>query len=132
MFPPTMLAQLARRAVWHWPRVSFPSTRGPNERATLEREAFLQHVRELVRQETKRRLEIAPEQHPHSPHALNPVSPAAKWLHLTHLKVASEVAGTMHPLTASSTGRPAASSALPRVRRPNREAFTRPVLARVM
>ncbi|MEV5758393.1 hypothetical protein AB0L61_16735 [Streptomyces tendae] len=75
------------------------------EREAAEREAFLQHVRELIWQETKRRLNIAPDQRPHSPNVLNPVSPAAKRLHLTHLEVASDVVGVMHPLTAEIAAR---------------------------
>ncbi|MGW3192492.1 hypothetical protein ACWDBT_32180 [Streptomyces ardesiacus] len=43
-------------------------------------------------------LGLRPDQHPHSPHTLNPASPAAKELHLTHLEVVSDVLGTMHPL----------------------------------
>ncbi|MFC8878562.1 hypothetical protein [Streptomyces ardesiacus] len=42
-------------------------------------------------------LGLRPDQHPHSPHTLNPASPA-KELHLTHLEVVSDFLGTMHPL----------------------------------
>ncbi|WP_333744987.1 hypothetical protein [Streptomyces ardesiacus] len=42
-------------------------------------------------------LGLRPDQHPHSPHTLNPASPA-KELHLTHLEVVSDVLGAMHPL----------------------------------
>ncbi|MGW0298140.1 hypothetical protein ACWDYK_15745 [Streptomyces anthocyanicus] len=68
------------------------------EQEVAERETFLGRVREMAWQETKRRLGLRPDQHPHSPHALNPASPAAKELHLTHLEVVSDVLGAMHPL----------------------------------
>ncbi|MFF5393356.1 hypothetical protein ACFY5H_34490 [Streptomyces sp. NPDC013012] len=70
-----------------------------------EKAAFRAQVRALVWNETKRRLGIAENEHPHSPNALAPTSAAALRVHLMHLKVATEVGKDAHDLAADAAKR---------------------------
>jgi hypothetical protein len=57
---------------------------------TEQRVTHAAQVREFIWREAKRREGLDERQHPHSPNALRPDSPATKRLHLRHLEVAAE------------------------------------------
>jgi hypothetical protein len=73
--------------------------------AIEERVAFQAQVRDLVWRETRKRLGFGEHEGPATPHALAPTSTAARHLHLTYLRVATEAGDAAQQLATDAAAR---------------------------